>query len=384
MGNQRQTHLDQLRGLAVLGIFPVNIFLFGWPKTALSDPIASGFLLSTADVLAWSLMHLLFEQKFINLLALMFGVGIGLFAQRQSARGHDPGPLHVRRMLTLASIGLLHAYLIWWGDILFVYSLAGLLAWTVRTLGPGALIQAGLVIYAVPSLLLVLWQLGGLAPDLADNLSAPSMEQIFAEIQQYRGGWREQMSHRAATALTLQTSTMISATLWHALGLILAGMGLQRLPQFLSGQWIHSAIIRWYLLGALITGALLMTVSLGIRLAGGDLLWAFHSQYWGSLGMSVAYGGGLLLWSHHHDVSGIGRHLAATGRLALSVYILQSLIAALLFYGNGLGFFGQFNALQLLLCAGLTILLLLWLCPCWERHLGAGPLERLWRRIAYP
>lgn len=384
MGNQRLAHLDQLRGLAVLGIFPVNIFLFGWPKLALSDPMSGGFLASTADVVAWSLMHLLFEQKFINLLALMFGVGIGLFAQRQSARGHDSGPLHVRRMLLLALIGLLHAYLIWWGDILFLYALAGLLAWAARTLSTGALIRAGLIIYAVPSLLLMLWQLSGLEPDLAGRLSAPSMEQLLTETQQYRGGWWEQMPHRASTALTLQTSTLISSTLWHALGLMLVGMGLQRLPQFLSGQWMHSSAVRFCLPGALLTGVLLMTISLCLRLAGGDLLWAFHCQYWGSLGMSVAYGSGLMLWSHRHQESRLGRHLAATGRLALSVYILQSLIAALLFYGHGLGLFGQFNALQLLLCAALTILLLLWICPCWERHLGAGPLERLWRRFTYP
>ena len=379
---ERLSELDRLRGIAVLGILPVNIFLFGWPEGG-GNTVPGEFLPTITDRIIWGLVHLLFEQKFINLLSLLFGIGIGLFAER-----HIDGTTgrHARRMAALAGLGVLHAYLLWWGDILFVYALSGLLAWLALDRTPGVLLMLGLALYAVPSAMLMLW-LGLDAESLSSVFAPPDSDALQTELELYRSGWWTQMQHRAPLALVLQTDGLLSFSLWQTLGLMLIGLAAHRL-----GLLRRDSPLRQYakviVALTLPLGLVLMALSLTGQLSAEPRQrhLAFQWQYWGSLCLTMAYLFGFLHWHARSARAVIGpaiRRLEATGRLALSSYLLQTLICTLLFYGHGLGYFGHWNALQLVVTAGLIILLLLWLCPLWERHFGTGPMERLWRHLAH-
>jgi len=132
-GAERIGLLDALRGVALLGILPMNIPSFAYSTQAFFDPsIQGGF--RGANFLLWLLGHLLFDFKMITIFSALFGAGIVLFTQRAEARGGRPGELFTRRMTWLGVIGLLHAYLVWEGDVLFIYAVAGAAAYAFRRL----------------------------------------------------------------------------------------------------------------------------------------------------------------------------------------------------------------------------------------------------------
>lgn len=370
--------LDLLRGSAVLGIFWVNVFLFAWPETALERPrlwLAD----DTVGWWSWAAMHVLAEQKFINLLALVFGMSLALSDQRHGTAEADARQR--RRMTVLAILGLLHAWLLWWGDILFTYACAGMLAWWLRHRPAHQLLTLGVLLYAVPALMMLVLDLAGFWH--ADTLPAPNPADWAAEIALYQNSWWAQMAHRAPTALLWQTTGLITAGLWHALGLMLIGLALVRLR-----LWAQLPAARHWPWSLVVAGALLMTVSAYWLGQSDELQWrplllAFQAQYWGSPLMTAGYAWLLYRWFLRGSARNLQDRLCTVGQLALSVYLLQSVLATLLFYGHGLGLFGQLQAIELLLVALGMTWLWLWLCPLWRRHLGTGPAERLWRYLAH-
>ena len=144
--NQRLGTLDLLRGFALFGIFMVNMQFFAMFFGEFIRPAVYGGG-PVIDVVAWGFVKAFFEYKFISLFSLLFGAGMVVQMSRAKAKGRPFIPTYLRRMAVLAVIGLIHGYLLWYGDILFVYSLVGtalLLArkWRPRTL----LITAGSII----------------------------------------------------------------------------------------------------------------------------------------------------------------------------------------------------------------------------------------------
>ena len=107
--------IDVLRGFALLGILVMNIQAFAMPQAAYFNPTAYGDL-EGANLRVWLAGRMFFDQKFMTLFSMLFGAGIVLMAGRAEARG-DAGRVHYRRMGWLLVIGLLHAHLLWHGDI---------------------------------------------------------------------------------------------------------------------------------------------------------------------------------------------------------------------------------------------------------------------------
>ena len=116
----RPLSLDTLRGFALLGILVMNIMSFSMIFSAYFNPTNYGDL-TGANYWVWFLSHTLFDQKFMTLFSMMFGAGVVLFTERAEAKGESPRRLHYRRMLWLILFGLTHGFLLWYGDILYVY-----------------------------------------------------------------------------------------------------------------------------------------------------------------------------------------------------------------------------------------------------------------------
>ena len=145
--------LDVLRGFALLGILIMNIQLFAMPDAAYFNPTAYGDL-DGANFYVWLGSRLLADQKFMTIFSMLFGAGIVLMTTRAEARGGGRS-VHYRRMGWLAIIGLLHAHLLWSGDILFIYGVCGMLVYPLRHHPPGRLIVVGLVTLAVSSVFFI-------------------------------------------------------------------------------------------------------------------------------------------------------------------------------------------------------------------------------------
>ena len=139
--------LDLIRGLAILGVFVMNIRDFSMHLRSFDDPLVAGGAVFP-NVLAWCLGNGIFADKMILILAMLFGAGIVLIHERAGLRMEDGGRINRRRQMALLAIGLLHAYALWFGDILITFSLGGLILWPARRVKPDKRFAAGLLLYS--------------------------------------------------------------------------------------------------------------------------------------------------------------------------------------------------------------------------------------------
>jgi len=367
--------LDALRGAGILGILAVHIQLFAMPVAARANPTVYGSLTGTAGAV-WLVTYALADGKFIAIFAMLFGAGIAMQAARREAVGLPAALPHYRRMTALLLIGLLHAYLLWYGDMLVTFALCGALVYQHRDMAAPRLIVAGIVFFSIAPLLssVLVW----LAPDAlaqATAISAPSGEAIAQELAAYRGGWLAQQSHRAPTAWEFQTLYFALRGVWQTSGLMLLGMGLWQ-NGVLTGQ--RSG--RWY--AALTAGGFALGVPLMLLAArrgfahGWDLrdhmLVGVHFDYWGNVLVGLGWMGAILLAYRHGMVP---TAVVAVGRTALSNYLLATLLCTTVFYGHGLGLFGSVDRLGQLLVVVLVWAIQLIMSPWWLRRFAMGPLE---------
>lgn len=155
---RRIDSLDVLRGFAVLGILIMNIQSFGLPMAAYMNPtVAGGF--TGANYWIWVVCHLLADLKFMSIFSMLFGAGIVLFTSRVEARGRSARGLHYRRMGWLMLIGIVHGYLLWLGDILFMYALSGMVLYLARRWRPRTLIVVGTAAVLITATLTTLFGL---------------------------------------------------------------------------------------------------------------------------------------------------------------------------------------------------------------------------------
>jgi uncharacterized protein len=386
---ERLEALDLLRGAAVLGILLVNMQLFAMPNAATANPYALGQL-STGDLTIWSLIEVLAESKFITMFSLLFGAGVVLMTERLEGRGVSPARVHYRRMAWLLVFGVVHAYLLWHGDILVLYAVCGMLVYPARRLSARTLtvVGLGLMAVAMASALTAGFSWESFPPEFKaawEEYWQPSRDEIADETAAFSGGWLAQMRLRAGYSAEFHFQDLIGWDLWRVAGLMLLGMALLK-SDVLTGRKTQ----RQY---ATLATAGLFT---GLPLAAWGL-YRFHAvgwrlpdavffvpqwNYWGSLLAALGYIGLILtLWAG--VMGGFASRLTAVGRTAFSCYILETLICTTIFYGHGLGLFGTVNRLwQLLLTVAVWIVLLV-LAPLWLRRFSYGPLEWLWRTLTY-
>ena len=388
---ERILALDALRGLGVLGILVMNIQSFSTISAAYINPTAYKPLLG-AGLWVWLIGELTADEKFMAIFSMLFGAGIVLLTSRIEARGVKPTPIFLRRSAWLMLFGLLHAYLLWSGDILFTYGICGLLAYPFRKLAPRRLLAIGLFVVSMGSAVSILtgWSLKywprADAAGFEETIWRPSPQRIASEIAAYRGSWPQQNRARISDAISGQTNALLYYSLWRAAGLMLVGMALYKwgvLTAARSNRFYWRCIAAGLLLGApLILYGAWRDIQDGWRFS---YSFFFGSQfnYWGSLGISLAWIGAIMLCCR--AVAGLSamRRLAAVGRMAFSNYILETVICTTIFYGHGLGLFAKLDRLQ---CAGIVIavwIVVFVVSQIWMRHFCFGPLEWLWRSLSY-
>ena len=410
---ERIEAVDTLRGFAVLGILMINIWFFALPEQVMYSPAAAG----GSDALnlgVWAVVSSLFQQKFMALFSMLFGAGVILMYDRIEATNRPFKSIYYRRILWLLAIGLVHAYLIWWGDILFSYAVCGLLLYLFRRISARKLIIIGALVILVP-IPLFLGMGAGIsyirdtarqAEQKLDEGAAltdkeKTMRDIWADVgQQFdppphmieeaiekrRSGFLTVSAVRAVQSITNQTFVLFAYTLWRAGGLMLIGMGLLR-RRVLTGERSH----RFYLI-QMLAG---FGIGLPIVIYGSSYLWSTGFSpiaglyvmggidYVGSVFLTLGYIGLVMLAVQSGWLTGLQRRLAAVGRMALSNYLFHSVVFTLVFNGYGLGLFGYFNRFALLGFVFAMWVFQLYVSPVWLRHYRFGPAEWLWRSLTY-
>jgi len=384
---ERIDSIDVLRGFALLGILPMNIQAFSMIRAAYWNPTPSGDP-KTADFYVWLFSHLLVDQKFITIFSMLFGAGILLMTGRVEAAGKSPAALHYRRMAWLIAIGLAHSYLLWSGDILVAYGLCGFVVFLGRHLRPRSLLALAILFIAAGSSSLLAY---GMWPALQSILGhlftwMPRPLSPAAEIAAYRGSWFAQMSARIQTSIQAETFSFVVLTFWQVTGLMLAGMA------FLKLGVLHAKLphrVYWSMI------AVAMCIGIPVTLYG--TLYTFASDwnslysfaigtqfnYWASLLVSLGWIGAVMLASGNPALHPFTRPLAAVGRMALTNYLMQSLICTTIFYGHGFGLFGKIARVS-----QLAIVIAVWafqlaFSSIWLKRFLFGPAEWLWRSLTY-
>ena len=380
--------IDIVRGVALLGILLMNIQSFAMPRAAYSNPVAYGDL-EGANLYVWVASRMLAEQKFMAIFSMLFGAGIVLMAERADARG-NARRAHYRRMGWLLVIGLLHAHLLWHGDILFLYAVCGMLLYPLRRQPPGRLLALGALLLAVCSVLFV--ALGMSFPHWPENERAaftaewlPSAAAIEAELAVWRGSWLDQQPVRSAWAFEFETSTLIAFGVWRAGGLMLIGMAL-----FKQGVFSARLPSRFYAVlvaAAVAVGLPLQAYGVALDFAREWQAWSFFFGtqfiYWPSIAVSLGYVGLVMLVCRAAALRPLTRSIAAVGRTALTNYLLQTIICTTIFYGHGLGWFGAVDRVGQVGVVAAVWAVQLVASSLWLRRFRFGPAEWVWRWLTY-
>ncbi len=388
--SRRIGSIDVLRGLALLGILVLNIQTFAMPFEAYGNAYGYGDI-EGSNYWVFTGSMLLGDMKFMAIFSMLFGAGLVLFIERLQETGRPAYAIHYRRMLWLLAIGMLHAYLIWYGDILVTYALSGMIVVWCRRLPPWLLFIGGLCVVGVCTVIMLGSGLliSEFAPEKISIMgpdASERMESIQGQLQAYTGPWAEQMQHRVLASMSVQTSGFVFFLFWRAAGLMLVGMALYR-----WGVFSAKRSSRFYL-GMLGLGVL---VGLPIVAYGLQTAWSvdWHPfkvkfmisqfNYWGSILVAFGWIGLVMLLVRSGMARWFQHALACVGRMAFSNYLLQSILCTFIFYGHGLGQFGSWDRTeQMLLVLVLSIAQLIW-SPLWLAAYRFGPAEWLWRSLTY-
>jgi len=387
---ERIHSLDALRGFALLGILVMNIQAFSMPFSAYPNPTNYGDL-TGANFAVWLLSHVFTDQKFMTIFSMLFGAGVVLMTTRVAARGDRPARRHYRRMLWLLLFGMLHGYLLWFGDILFLYAVCGMIVYPFRKLSARKLLIIGLLGIAVASaislvfgLTMPYWPEREVA-NMENEMWSPPPEKLGAEVATYRGGWFEQMMHRVPTYFQLQTFfTLIF--FWRPAGLMLVGMALYKWG-VLSAERSRDFYARWIAVAALV-GVPVILYGVQRNFATGwnvrqSMFLISQYNYWGSLLVSMGWVGLLMVLYKASMLQRLMEAFAAVGRMAFTNYLLQTILCTTIFYGHGLGLYGSVPRVgQIGVVFGMWALQLI-ISPIWLRYFHAGPFEWIWRSLTY-
>ena len=380
--SERIVGLDALRGVALLGILVINVWVFSMPETTLLNPTVYGDF-SGANYWAWVVSHVFAQNTFITLFSALFGAGILLFVESKAEKGQPAVRLHYRRTAILIGIGLLHAYLLWYGDILVAYGFSALLLIVAREFdAPKLAAIGGVLVLFVPALeLLAALTVGGGA---ITGQWAPTEAALRQEVATYRSGWLEQFDHRAPTAFERQTTGFIGGSFWQVGGTMLLGMALYRWG-VMTGERSSALYQRMIALGAVglvIVASGVVYIEANDWSADAALFWR-QFNYVGSFLVAGGYLGVVMLYARRRPDGLATRAFAAVGRTAFTNYLLQTVVATTIFYGHGFGLFGSVSRVE-----QLGIVVAIWavqvpLSMLWLRYCRFGPVEWVWRTLTY-
>jgi uncharacterized protein len=388
--SERIAPLDTLRGFALLGILVMNIQAFSMINAAYMNPSAYGDL-TGANWWVWYLSHVLADTKMMTAFSMLFGAGIVLMTSRaEAATGRSAG-VHYRRMGILVLFGLLHGYLLWFGDILYAYGMCGMAAYLFRRFRPTTLIGLGLVGLALPTTVSLGfgWWMQQMTPgeltEFTHEMWRPTPQMVAEQLAAYRGGWLTEIVHRAPTMFMFQTFFfMIYA--WRVLGQMLIGMALFKLGIYSAARSTGTYLA---MIGvAVFVG--LPTIMYGAYRnieSGWDVTFVmpYGSQfnYWASVLVSLGWVGVVMLACKTPALSVVTRPLAAVGQMAFSNYLLHTLICTTIFYGRGFGLYGYLDRVTQIAIVFTIWIVQLIVSPIWLEEFRFGPAEWLWRSLTY-
>ncbi|MBP2241123.1 uncharacterized protein J2Z40_001685 [Cytobacillus eiseniae] len=374
---ERIISLDIMRGFAILGIFLVNMLTFHSPFMYI-DPLE--YWSGAVDQSIYTFLDLFVQASFYPLFALLFGYGLMIMRERSLLKGYSFGQIATRRLSLLLFIGMIHAFLIWHGDILITYALMGFLFLLFMRLNGKNLIIIGIVLYVIPNLLMVLLVFASLFIVSGDALSLTDPAQVEASFQAYQNGsFTEITVQRFKDWYFANNLGTFFVMIISILPLFLIGGGVAKL-KWLEEPKKHQRKLIIIASTALIIGLLLKLLPM---FTAHNFATNYVQDAFGGPLLAIGYGLVIALIIENETMKKLLYPLSFVGKLSLSNYLLQSIVATFIFYQYGLGLYGKVS-----LATGTVIVLIIYIMQLlisryWVKHFYYGPVEWVWRSFTY-
>jgi len=384
--HERIQALDVLRGVAVAGILFANVLAF-FGLSFMPPERAAALPTAAADHIAEFLEHVFVDGKFYSIFSLLFGIGFGV----QLSRGGEAAlPRFKRRLRILLGIGAIHAFLIWAGDILMLYALLGFtMPWFARKPNR-SLVRWTVILLAVPTALyvvaLAVWMVVGHGAAQTTPAS-----RVPANILKYfeaigTGGFKDAFIGNLVFLAGRWADLFVTVRFPKVLGMFVLGLWTVRTGLALSSSDHRATLARWSMIG------------LGVGLPA-NLIAAWALENWpyippsvgGLLGTAMqGVGVPMLALGYAATVALLvvdGRRFitvfAPVGRMALTNYLMHSIICVVLSYGFGFGLWWHTGASRAMAIAAAIIIVQIPLSAWWLSRFRFGPVEWIWRRLTY-
>ncbi|PUB17878.1 DUF418 domain-containing protein [Paenisporosarcina sp. OV554] len=373
--HERVVAIDMMRGFSLLGIFIVNMLAFHTPfyyinpYTWYTDP-------SDKDTFQW--IDIAIQGSVYPLFSMLFGYGLMMQFRKSQERGISFIPLGLRRLSILLIIGILHAFLIWSGDILITYALSGFIVLFLLRLSRIWLVTIAFLLYVIPNM--------GLA--LLSYIVSATGEEFYTGFQEIEssldafgsGSWMDIFMQRAAdwTYANIESGS-----------LLLIGMTI--LPYMLlgaaaaKGKLIERTSNKktfWITLTAvtLVAG---FSIKLLPYLFEANFYYMFVQDIFGGPLVAIGYAGLITLLCQLTIFRKLLNPVAKVGRMSMTTYLSQSVIATTIFYSYGFALYGKIDVLTgTWMAVGIFVIQMIF-SEIWLSKFKQGPVEAIWKRVTY-
>ncbi|HET7896452.1 MAG TPA: DUF418 domain-containing protein [Flavisolibacter sp.] len=416
-GSDRIKTIDLIRGVALLGILLMNIPGFGIHWTAFYNIMRGPH--NTADFYTMTTVEMLFSGTMRGLFSMLFGAGMVLFTlnKKEVPGGPTVGELYYRRLLFLTAFGLFNAFvLLWWGDILYMYGLAGMVLYPFRKTAAKWLFVLGFVCIGIGIFKnqlnynetkekrtayleavtaekaghqLTAEQQAAKAAWLERQNWKPDADQTKKDIQEVQGNFVSVWQHYLPQNTDIETMGLYH-WVWDMLCMMFIGMGLLAIG-FFSNKLSTSSYVMGLVLGYgigipigwfLVYKGMLPTVDIASFVDRYQMppqaLYDFKRLF-----LSLGHASLFMLIYRSRIVPWLMKGLANVGQMAFTNYLMQSLLCTLFFHGYGLGYYNKLSFHQLYYVVGCVWVFQMIFSVIWLRYFRFGPFEWAWRSLTY-
>jgi uncharacterized protein len=410
--SERIHALDIMRGIVLFGILLMNINGFGL-EGAYGDPTVSGGATGW-NLTTWITTNMFFEGTMRALFSLLFGVGMFILLSRLEKKGAGikGADIYFRRLIWLLIFGLIHGYLLLWtGEILYDYALMGFIVYSFRDLAPKKLLVIATILFSFGAV----WYYADYKRDIKfmDDVAMVQTyksenKELTKELKEADFKWQEMQYKRSPEGIAEYNDNMHKGyldivaflapqnqhsdenwpyryDLWDVLSMMLIGIALFKL-KVLSAEKSY----RFY--GIMI----LAGYGVGLTTNYFEISYIMDNKFsllsysktnitydLGRVGVAIGHIGLIMLFCKLPLLKWLKSGLTAVGKMALTNYVMHSVICMFVFTGVGFGMFGKLQRHELLYVVFSIWIFQLILSPIWLKYFHFGPLEWIWRNLSY-
>ena len=410
--SDRIQSLDIMRGIVLFGILLMNINGMGL-SGAYGNPTVSGGATGW-NLVTWITTNMIFEGTMRALFSLLFGVGMFIFLDRLEKKGAGikAANIYFRRLLWLLIFGLINAYILLWnGDILYSYAIMGFFVFSFRNMSPKKLILASIVLFSIGTL----WNYCDYLSDIQFMKNVTLIEryksegkELTKELNEAEYKWEEIKWKKSEAGINEVNKNMrksylnavkflapinkhsnehypVRYDLWDILSMMLLGIAFFKLKVLTaekSYRFYGIMMLIGYVIGLSInyyeTKLILDDNFSQLAFSKSNITYDL-----GRVFVAIGHVGFILIFCKLRVFKWLKHALSCVGRMALTNYLMHSLIALFIFTGAGFGLFGTFERHELLYIVFSIWLFQLIASPLWLKYFKFGPLEWLWRNLSY-